>query len=195
MPSCCLRQSPTSSFVTAVRRRARRGARSHNGLDVDQRPLLMLPIRSCCRKRSRRSCCRGRSSPCGRWAWLGSHVAVKSAACVHRVVRGAGSGLGVLPGLRVVRRGSRRGSSESRQKRDGVRRDAGIGQEAHGSGADRMQLILGQSRRVAERLPDIPPRRARADHRRSVRASCRCRTRPHAPRATNRYAGGSERGR
>ena len=45
--------------------------------------------------------------------------------------------------------------AESRQKRDGVRRDAGIGQEAHGSGAERMQLILGQGRRVAERLPDI----------------------------------------
>jgi hypothetical protein len=45
--------------------------------------------------------------------------------------------------------------AKSRQERDGVRRDAGIGQEAHESGAKRMQLVLGQGRRVAKRLPDV----------------------------------------
>jgi len=45
--------------------------------------------------------------------------------------------------------------AKSRQERDGVRRDAGIGQEAHDSGAERMQLVLGQGCRVAKRLPDV----------------------------------------
>ena len=45
--------------------------------------------------------------------------------------------------------------AESRQERDGVRRDAGIGQEAHDSGAQRMQLVLGQGCRITKRLPDV----------------------------------------
>ena len=45
--------------------------------------------------------------------------------------------------------------ADSHQERAGMRRDTGVDQEAHGSGAQWMQLVLGQSSRVSECLPDI----------------------------------------